>query len=159
VILNKSIRGFEICDFPSTPDVIRQTCQDILTREWTHLVPFVPFIQPAPPAVTAAKGLDSVIREVYEKDTGRNLKVFEFCAGSSGPTPTFERLINQHRVIKGEPPIQFTISDLYPNQKAWDQLKDSSQWLDFETEPVDAINPPLKAMSRGSPFSKQSDEL
>ncbi|KAJ4356193.1 uncharacterized protein N0V89_004223 [Didymosphaeria variabile] len=159
VLLKKALRLFEICDFASTPDVIRGSCQDVLTREWTHRVPFAPFIQPTPPAFTASKCLDSVIREVYEKDTGRDVKIFEFCAGSSGPTPTFERLINKHRASKGERPIQFTISDLYPNQQAWAQLRGSSQWLDFEDEPVDAIRPPPKAMSRGSVFSKHSDEL
>ncbi|KAF2447287.1 hypothetical protein P171DRAFT_355674 [Karstenula rhodostoma CBS 690.94] len=157
IVWNRSIRWFEICDFPSTPDIIRRTCQDVLTREWTQKVPLFTFLQPAPPAFTAAKGLDSVIREVYEKDTERNLEVFEFCAGSSGPTPTLEKLINQHRLDNNERPIQFTISDLYPNQEAWDRLRGSSEWLSFEDNPVDAISPPPKAMSRGNALNKQPD--
>lgn len=130
----------------------------MLAREWTQKVPLVTFLQPGPPAFTAAKGLDSVIREVYEKDTERNLEVFEFCAGSSGPTPIFERLINQHRLDNHEPPIQFTMSDLYPNREAWDRLRGTSQWLSLEDNPVNAISPPPKAMSRGSAINKQSRE-
>lgn len=154
LISRKAWRLFEVCDFSITPDKIRFTCQDILTTEWTQQVPLFSFIQPAPPAFTAAKRLDSVIREVFEKDKNSDLDVFEFCAGSSGPTPTFERLINQHRASQGERPIRFTISDLWPNHKAWKRLRGSSKWLDFEDSPVDAINPPPKAMSRRSVVGK-----
>lgn len=160
VLWKKSFRLFEICDFTFTPNVIRETCQDILTTEWTSRVPFFHyFIQLEPPAFTAAKRLDSVIREIYEKNTERVLDVFEFCAGSSGPTPMFERLINQHRTSNGEQPIRFTLSDLYPNHQAWEQLAGSSPWLDFEHTPVDATDPPLRAISRGSTFHKPSNKL
>lgn len=156
IVWRRSFRLFEICDFPSTPDIIRKTCQDVLAREWTNRVPLFKFLQPAAPAFTAAKGLDSVIREVEKKDPERNLEVFEFCAGSSGPTPMFERLINQHRMNSNEHPIRFTMSDLYPNKDAWDRLMGTSEWLRLEYEPVNAISPPPSAMSRGSAINKQS---
>ncbi|KAL5398886.1 hypothetical protein PMIN06_002887 [Paraphaeosphaeria minitans] len=154
----RSFRFYEICDFPSTPDIIRRTCQDVLTREWTRYVPLFTFLQPAPPALTAARGLDPVIREVYAKDAERSLEIYEFCAGSSGPTPMFERLINQHRVNNNEHPIRFTMSDLYPNREAWDRLMGTSAWLGLEYDPVNAISSPPKATSRGLAINKQPNE-
>ncbi|KAL5376109.1 hypothetical protein DPSP01_010702 [Paraphaeosphaeria sporulosa] len=158
IVWRRSFRFYEICDFPSTPDIIRRTCQDVLAREWTRHVPLFTFLQPAPPALTAAKRLESVIREVCDKDPERNLEIYEFCAGSSGPTPTFERLINQHRVNMKEPPIRFTMSDLYPNREAWDGLMGTSEWLSLEYDPVNAISPPPKAMSLGLALNKQPNE-
>lgn len=76
--------------------------------------------------------------------------MFEFCAGSSGPTPTFERLINRYRTTKDERPVQFRISDKYPNLQAWRRLRGSSSWLDFVDVSVDAIDPPDMAMSSRS---------
>ena len=80
----------------------------------------------------------------------RDLEVFEFCAGSSGPTPTFERLINTHRMSRREKPIRFRISDKYPNLQAWKKLRTSSDWLDFVESPVDAVDPSYVAVSRGN---------
>ena len=171
----KAWRLFEWCDFSWTPEIIRYvslyivdselswsdlglfisryTCQDILTNEWTQQAN-VPFLhgqlQPAPPAHVAASGLESVIREVFNMDVRRDLEVFEFCAGSSGPTPTFERLINTYRTSRREKPIRFRISDKYPNLNAWKNLRTSSDWLDFVDSPVDAVDPSYIAMSHGS---------
>ena len=171
----KAWRLFEWCDFSWTPEIIRYvslyivdselswsdlglfisryTCQDILTNEWTQQAN-VPFLhgqlQPAPPAHVAASGLESVIREVFNMDVRRDLEVFEFCAGSSGPTPTFERLINTYRTSRREKPIRFRISDKYPNLNAWKKLRTSSDWLDFVDSPVDAVDPSYIAMSHGS---------
>lgn len=121
----------------------------------------VPFfqgeLQPAPPAKIAAKRLESVLREVHEKDAEHDLEVFEFCAGSSGPTPTFERLINKYRHSRGENPIRFRISDMYPNPQAWQKLRGSSQWLDVVEQSVNAIDPPDMAMSWGQSVVAKSD--
>lgn len=125
-ITQRAWRVFEWCDIYWTFDVIRYTCQDILTKEWTRQVPFV---QPASPAFTSALRLAHVLHEISDLDENRDLEVFEFCAGSGGPTPTFEQLINQHRRSIGEQPIHFKISDLYPNLEAWQKLEGSSPWL------------------------------
>ncbi|KAF1978193.1 hypothetical protein BU23DRAFT_450470, partial [Bimuria novae-zelandiae CBS 107.79] len=69
----------------------------------------------------------------------------EFCAGSSGPTPTFDRLINRHRAVNGEASITFILTDKYPNIKAWNRLRRShaSPLLELLPMPIDATDPPL----------------
>ncbi|KAJ4297884.1 hypothetical protein N0V90_005783 [Kalmusia sp. IMI 367209] len=146
-ISRRSRRYFEWCDLYWTPDVVRHTCQDILTLEWTRQLSH---IQPASPAFTAAESLANVIYEVDKVDDQRELEVFEFCAGSGGPTPVFERLINQHRRSLGDRPIYFSISDKWPNHEAWKNIENSSAWLTLVNESVDAIDPPQRAMSHGA---------
>lgn len=142
---------------------LRHTCQDILTWQWTRQV-YIPLyffrceIQPATLAFTAARSLETVIREVFDKAPERDVEVFEFCAGSSGPTPTFEQLINKHRMSKNERPVMFRISDKFPNLHAWSKLRGISNWLDFVDMPVDAIDPPSVAMSCGQSGSNSTLE-
>lgn len=95
------------------------------------------------PAVTASQGLADVIQEVAALDA-RDLEVFEFAAGSGGPTPVFEQQINRRRVEDGKPPLEFRISDLYPNPAAW-EAHASQEHLTVVEEPVDAIEPPAFA--------------
>jgi len=146
VLTKRPWRIFEWCDLSWTPDIVRHTCQDILAIEWTRKLPFV---QMASPAFTAAEPLANVIDAVAGMSE-RELEVFEFCAGSGGPTPVFERLINQHRRSCALNPIQFNISDKYPNPSAWKRHTDSSDWLTSIEEPVDAMDPPDMAMSCNS---------
>jgi hypothetical protein len=76
--------------------------------------------------------------------------VFEFCAGSGGPTPIFEKLINQHRANLNQPPLQFSISDKFPNLKAWEEHTAASNHLRTIKESVDAADPPSVALSHYS---------
>ena len=134
-------RAWEWCDFDSTPVQVRQTCQNILTKQWTRkLVP----LQFASPAVTASKELAEIINKVSDFNA-RPLEVFEFAAGSGGPTPVFEQQINEDRLKKGLSPLEFRISDLYPNPAAWKDHTAKSEHLTVVEEPVDATKPPAFA--------------
>ncbi|PVI06833.1 hypothetical protein DM02DRAFT_409437 [Periconia macrospinosa] len=142
----RAIRAPEWCDFESTPNRIRSICQDILTKQWTRRLPFIQF---ASPAEVACGQLASVIEEMGRRDN-RKLEVFEFCAGSGGPTPVFEKLINQHRAGLNRAPLQFSISDKYPNLEAWNRHTEKSDNLRVIEESVDAAAPPSVALSRNS---------
>jgi hypothetical protein len=95
-------------------------------------------------AVTACKGLAKVISEVSKADS-RDLEIFEFAAGSGGPTPLFEQQINKERVREGLSPLKFRISDLYPNASAWKEHTSQSDHLTVVEEAVDATKPPAFA--------------
>jgi hypothetical protein len=131
-------RAWEWCDFESTPAIIRRTCQDVLSKQWTRcLFP----LQSASPAVIACKALADVIDEVHALDP-RPLEVFEFAAGSGGPTPVFEQQINRRRRKDDMSPIEFRISDLLPNSTAWQKHIAQSGHLTVIEESVDATDPP-----------------
>lgn len=126
--------------------MIINTCQNTLTKQWTRKIPLV---QLYPPAFTACWQLTDIVNEVASMAASR-LEIFEFCSGSGGPTPVFERLINRDRASKGEEPLQFTISDLHPNPKAWMEHTASSKHLRVIDYPIDAADPPTVAMSSGA---------
>jgi hypothetical protein len=138
-------RAWEWCDYDSTPQKVRQTCQNILTKHWTRTIWPLQF---ASPAVTACKELAEVIREVDGLDT-RDLEVFEFAAGSGGPTPVFEQQINEIRQKESKSPLEFRISDLYPNPTAWKEYTAQTEHLTVIEEPIDATKPPAFARRYG----------
>lgn len=184
LVTRKALRIWEWCDLDWTPDVVRHTCQDILTKQWMRKLPL---LQPASPADIASRSLvsqselstfklvqlwhlrhlhhnahrsqvvanvsslfqESVVNRVARSCNG-NLEVFEFCAGSGGPTPAFEKLINESRVQQGDHPILFSISDKYPNIDAWSEYATGSSYLRVISESVDAVDPPSIALSHGS---------
>ena len=130
-------RAWEWCDYDSTPQNVRQTCQNVLTKQWTRTIRP---LQSASPAVTACKELAEVIKEVDGLDT-RALEIFEFAAGSGGPTPVFEQQINDNRLKENKSPLEFRISDLYPYPVAWKEYTAQSEHLTVIEEPVDATEP------------------
>jgi hypothetical protein len=137
----RAYRAEEWCDYDSTPLTIRQTCQNVLTKQWTRkLEP----LQRKSPAVTACEQLAEVIDDASRLVQGE-LEVFEFCAGSGGPTPVFEQQINESRRTAGDAPLHFCISDLHPNPAAWREHTSRSEYLSVIEESVDATNPPACA--------------
>jgi hypothetical protein len=135
---SRARRAWEWCDLESTPATIRRTCQDVLSKQWTRcLFP----LQSASPAVIACKALADVIDEVHALDP-RSLEVFEFAAGSGGPTAIFEQQINRRRLKDGMSPIEFRISDLLPNPAGWHEHVAQSDHLTVVEESVDATDPP-----------------
>jgi hypothetical protein len=136
----KARRAWEWCDYESTPLKVRQTCQNVLTKQWTRQIP----LQYDSPAITACEQLTRVIDEVSQLDK-RELEVFEFCAGSGGPTPVFEQKINESRTKSGASPLRFCISDLHPNPAAWKEHTSKSEHLRVIEESVNAIDPPAYA--------------
>lgn len=141
-ITEHAIRALEWCDEPFMPAVIRETCQNVLTKQWGRKLPL---IQANSPAYLACKQLMPHLDDI--STAGKwDLEVFEFCAGSGGPTPIFSRLINQHRASRGQKPLHFSISDKYPNPEAWKQFVKDSNNLTAVFEPVDAIEPPPIAL-------------
>ncbi|KAF2190827.1 hypothetical protein K469DRAFT_393475 [Zopfia rhizophila CBS 207.26] len=140
-------RAVEWCDFPRMPAPIRKCCQNMLMRQWTCRIP----LQGQCPASTACSHLSEVINDVASRGDSK-LLVVDFCAGGGGPTPTFERLINAKRRNKGLAPIDFYMSDLYPNLGAWDALTQKSANLRSIRHPVDAAKPPAVLVSRNTEF-------
>ncbi|KAF2115603.1 hypothetical protein BDV96DRAFT_492478 [Lophiotrema nucula] len=145
-----SWRAAEWCDFEATPASIRRCCQNMLQKQWTHRIPF---IQEQSPASTASTHLQTVINKVADVPGLPRLTVVDFCAGGGGPTPIFERLINDERKKKGSTPLEFRLCDLYPNTGAWEGFSKKSEHLSYIADSVDASTPPRRKSLR---FTSQS---
>jgi hypothetical protein len=139
--------------FRRTPKIVRQCCQNQLVQNWTRKLPL---LQKKSPAETASRYLETIINEVEAKDR-TPLNVIDFCAGGGGPTPIFERLINARRTQNGgKPPLQFLLTDLYPNIPAWEAHAKKSDNLTYIEESVDATQPPPSALSITAPSRTSS---
>jgi len=62
----------------------------------------------------------------------------DFCAGGGGPTPWIERAVNRGLAERGEPGVEFVLTDLHPNPGAWAQAAAQSAHVSFVPDPVDA---------------------
>ncbi|KAF2708424.1 hypothetical protein K504DRAFT_527986 [Pleomassaria siparia CBS 279.74] len=145
------MRAIEWCDFFLMPNSIRQGCQRMLNQNWHRKLPL---IQSQSPAEIACVGLRSAINEVYLKTERKPLLVVDFCAGGGGPTPIFERLINARNRddpdMRNCAPLQFMLTDLYPNVEAWREACSQSNNLSYKADKVDATDPPVELLSDGS---------
>ncbi|KAF2655514.1 hypothetical protein K491DRAFT_425890 [Lophiostoma macrostomum CBS 122681] len=146
LMTDEPYRAEELCDSIRMPSTIRECCQNMLTEQWAHRLPFV---QTRSPAFLASLTLNSAI-EKAERNHPAPLVVVDFCAGGGGPTPIFEQLINRHRKAVGKDPMKFILTDLYPNPAAWTKVCKKQPHLFFYGKPVDATRAPKSCRSLDS---------
>ena len=60
------------------------------------------------------------------------------CAGGGGPTPLLEKQMNRQLQNAGFNPVQFILTDLWPDLKAWREIKSKSQHISYHSQPIDA---------------------
>ncbi|KAI8685635.1 hypothetical protein NCS55_00236400 [Fusarium keratoplasticum] len=60
------------------------------------------------------------------------------CAGAGGPTPIFEEVLNERMASEGKPPIEFLLTDLFPDLDAWKAITAKSDHISYVEKPVDA---------------------
>ncbi|KAL6806835.1 hypothetical protein GGI42DRAFT_294459 [Trichoderma sp. SZMC 28013] len=122
---------FEIDDQPWFPPFLRRHVQDALTLAWNSNTP----LQPESPAQIAASTL------IRQLDNSLSSYTFiDFCAGGGGPTPAIQRAINSHLSTRDKPPVDFILTDLHPNVKAWQKIANKYPQITFESRSVDASN-------------------
>ncbi|CRK23965.1 hypothetical protein BN1723_003104, partial [Verticillium longisporum] len=136
---------FEIDDQPWFPSFLRARVQDALLATWVNRTPG---LQPASPARLAA---DILEREIGQASLPSHTFI-DFCAGSGGPTPTIERILNRRLAAASLPPATFVLTDLHPNPASWSRAAAASSNLVYEPDPIDAsaAPPSLLAQHRGS---------
>ena len=69
------------------------------------------------------------------------------CAGAGGPTPLLEPAMNAKLAAAGYGPVDFVLTDLWPDVKAWEGIVKRSEHISFVREPVDATMP--RRLARG----------
>ncbi|EAY27410.1 hypothetical protein M23134_06811 [Microscilla marina ATCC 23134] len=114
---------FEIEDFPWYPAVIREGQTDFLRFMMQTFDVF--------------RAVIPHLREAQQKSDRHHL--VDFCSGGGGSM----LLIRKHLKQDSKTPFRATLSDLYPNIKAFEYVQKASNGdIDFKTTPVDAANPP-----------------
>ena len=79
-----------------------------------------------------------------------NAAAFTFvdaCAGSGGPTPILEPTMNAQLAASGCPPVDFVLTDLWPDLEMWTKIAKRSSHISYVEEPVDATKPRRLAKS------------
>ena len=77
-----------------------------------------------------------------------NLASFTFidsCAGGGGPIPIMEATLNAKLKQRGEGPVQFILTDLYPSLEKWATMAKRSAHISYIDGPVDATRAPRLA--------------
>ena len=151
IIFPWRLQLFELCDLDITPTVIKLCCQETLTAQWTHRLPF---IQSRSPADLASLLMQRVMALVPDADS-RAYTVIELCSGAGGPTPQIERQMNAARTSRKKRPIQFRLSDIQPNIESWIAHASHSANLSFIPQSVDAASPHVSAISASRMHERQ----
>lgn len=121
------------------PAFLRVLVQDCLAQAWRTTTPPLK----VPPAHMVATILIDNLGAALSSYT-----FIDFCAGGGGPTPYIERVVNAHLRNKGEPPVDFVLTDLHPNIAAWDRVARRNPCVTYESESVDASRAPDKLVRR-----------
>ena len=126
------------------PQTLREKVQDYLTIGWVNKFPI---LQSITPCALAARILSSVL--------GRRVSDYvyiDFASGSGGPTPYFEKHLNQQLRDEGKEEVKFVLSDISPNLQAWSAAAKKSENLSYIEQSVDATAAPsAKAMLKDVP--------
>ena len=81
--------------------------------------------------------------KILVQELGGLSKTAEFtfidsCAGAGGPTPIIEPALNKQLSAAGLNNVQFKLTDLWPDLKAWREITSKSENISYVEEPIDA---------------------
>ncbi|KAM5347986.1 hypothetical protein ACJ41O_007810 [Fusarium nematophilum] len=119
----------EIEDYPWCPEWLREYAHRSLAAVWRT----VGFNRTAS---TAAQVCDVITANLPGHPSDYHF--VDACAGAGGPTPIFEEILNGRMLDEGKPPIEFLLTDLYPDLEAWKAIVAKSDHISYVEKPVDA---------------------
>jgi hypothetical protein len=118
--------------------------QDYLTLGWTVCLPIIQRV--APCALAASILITQLGARISD------YAFIDFCSGSGGPTPFFEKHVNQILRKQNKEEVQFVMTDIEPNVPAWQGWckKSESGKLGYVKEKVDATGAPARSVLLGA---------
>ncbi|KAI9648862.1 hypothetical protein NHQ30_003503 [Ciborinia camelliae] len=128
MILFPRFQLIEIEDQPWCPHWLREYSHAALAKMW-HTT------GPNRTSSTAAQACDILLENLPNPSS---FTFVDACAGAGGPTPILEKILNQKLVDQGKDPVQFILTDLFPDLKVWAQIVKQSDNISFVKQPVDA---------------------
>ncbi|KAF3932570.1 hypothetical protein ABW20_dc0105607 [Dactylellina cionopaga] len=141
-VIGPRLHLFEIDDQTWFPQYLREKIQACLAFCWSVSCPD---FRNGPSA-------SSALAKVLRRELGSSLSSYtfiDFCAGAGGPTPIVEKHLNGQLIKDGLEPVNFVLTDLYPNPEAWKRIQDRSPAFRWVAQPVDAGKAPKKEILLG----------
>jgi len=89
----------------------------------------------------ATQACDLLLQQLGGPETASGFTFVDACAGAGGPTPLLEPKMNAKLKASGFKPVEFVLTDLWPDIKAWEKIVKRSENISFIREPVDATKP------------------
>jgi hypothetical protein len=123
----------EVEDQPWCPSWLREHSHRSLARMWR-----TSNSKNGPPAAQAANLLLYVLGGPVKAS---KYTFIDACAGAGGPTPLLEPVVNSKISASGQSPVEFVLTDLWPDLKAWDQIVRGNKQIRYIAEPIDATKP------------------
>ncbi|KAK4502087.1 hypothetical protein PRZ48_007898 [Zasmidium cellare] len=120
----------EIEDQPWCPELLRTNTHKFLARFWKASTS-----NKGSPALQACQIL---VRELGGLTKASEYTFVDSCAGAGGPTPIIEPILNEQLRSTGHNTVQFKLTDLWPDLKAWKEVASQHKNISFVEFPVDA---------------------
>jgi hypothetical protein len=89
----------------------------------------------------ATQACELLLRALGGPQKASEFTFVDACAGAGGPTPLLEAKMNEKLTASGYAPVDFVLTDLWPDIKAWQRIIKRSEHISFVEEPVDATKP------------------
>ena len=89
----------------------------------------------------ATQACDLILRALGGPEQAAQFTFVDACAGAGGPTPLLEPAMNARLTASGEKPVDFVLTDLWPDIKAWEKVTRRSKHISYIDEPIDATKP------------------
>jgi hypothetical protein len=118
----------EIEDQPWCPSWLREYTHAALAQMWRTQGLFRK-------SSTAAQACDILLEHIPDPSS---FTFIDACAGAGGPTPILEPTLNGKLEAQGNPPVNFFLTDLYPDLEAWKSIVKRSEYISYVEHPVDA---------------------
>lgn len=122
----------EIEDQSWCPSWLREHSHKALRRTWR-----LNLSHHGSPAVQACRVL---IDQLGGLKKAAEYTYVDACAGAGGPTPLLEKHMNEQLRSAGLESVRFTLTDLWPDIKAWKEITNESENISYVEQPVDATN-------------------
>ena len=120
----------EIEDTNWCPSWLRDHAHSSLTRMWQ--------VKSRSGNSFAAQACNILLGALGGIDRVAEYTVVDSCAGAGGPTPYFEKYINNELKKSGHAPIRFVLTDWAPYVQAWRSLAAQSENISYIEKPIDA---------------------
>lgn len=129
-VLFPRLHPAEIEDQSWCPEFLRTHTHRALARTWKTSTS-----KKKSPALQASKIL---IQELEGLSNTTEYSFVDSCARAGGPTPIVEPALNKQLRAAGFNSVQFKLTDLWPDLKAWREIASKNENISYVEEPVDA---------------------
>ncbi|KAL8725157.1 MAG: hypothetical protein Q9166_007532 [cf. Caloplaca sp. 2 TL-2023] len=89
----------------------------------------------------ATQACDLLLRALGGPEKASQFTFIDSCAGAGGPTPLLEPAMNAKLTANGYKPVNFVLTDLWPDIKAWEKITKRNKHITYIDEPIDATKP------------------